>query len=126
MSASEPSGPLVLGEFQSDFYEILTEFYQISLIVLVYLTDFSPQSMAYMRTYRQTYIFTCFALAKTGLVVSPLRVLFVCPSVHLSATLLGCLVCVICNSSRFHSIIFKLCLMSVHTLKMCTFYFAHI
>ena len=41
-------------------------------------------------------------------------------SVCLSATLLGCLVCVICNSNRFHSFIFKLCLMVVHTLKMCT------
>ena len=30
------------------------------------------------------------------------------PSVRLSATLLGCLVCVICNSNSFHSFIFKL------------------
>ena len=29
-----------LGEFQGDFCENLTEFYQISLKVLVYLTDF--------------------------------------------------------------------------------------
>ena len=28
--------------------------------------------------------------------------------------------CVICNSNRFHSIMFKLCIMIVHTLKMCT------
>ena len=38
----------------------------------------------------------------------------------------GCLVCVICNSSSFHSFIFKLCIMIVHTLNMyplylCTF-----
>ena len=44
-------------------------------------------------------------------------------SVRLSATLLGCLVCVICNSNSFHSFIFKLFLMIVHTLKMCTSYF---
>ena len=55
---------------------------------------------------------------------------FVCPSVRLSvrlsATLLGCIVCVICNSNSFHSFIFKLCLMIVHTLKMCTSYFVYI
>ena len=28
--------------------------------------------------------------------------------------------CVICNSNRFHTFIFKLCLMIVNTLKMCT------
>ena len=28
--------------------------------------------------------------------------------------------CVICNSNRFHSFVFKLCIMNVHTLKMCT------
>ena len=28
--------------------------------------------------------------------------------------------CVICNSNRFHSFIFKICIMIVHTLKMCT------
>ena len=28
--------------------------------------------------------------------------------------------CVICNSNRFHSFIFKLCIMIVNTLKMCT------
>ena len=78
-------------------------------------------------------IFTCVALAKAGLVVGPLRPsvrpfvrLFVCPSVRLSATLLGCIVCVICNSNSFNSFIFKLCLMIVHTLKMGTSYFVHI
>ena len=30
------------------------------------------------------------------------------------------LVCVICNSNSFHTFIFKLCIMIVHTLKMCT------
>ena len=38
----------------------------------------------------------------------------------------GCLVCVICNSNRIHSFIFKLCIMIVHKLKMCPFYFMHI
>ena len=47
-------------------------------------------------------------------------------SVCLSATLLGCLVCVICNSKSFHYFILKFWLMVVHTLKMCTFYFVHI
>ena len=28
--------------------------------------------------------------------------------------------CVICNSNRFHSFIFKFCIMIVNTLKMCT------
>ena len=31
-----------------------------------------------------------------------------------------CNLCVICISNRFHSCIFKLCIMIVHTLKMCT------
>ena len=60
-------------------------------------------------------------LAKAGLVVGPLRQ-SVGQSVRLSATLLGCLVCVICNSESFHSF----CIMTVHILKMCTFYFVHI
>ena len=38
----------------------------------------------------------------------------------------GCLFCVICNSVTLHSFFFKLCLIIVHTLKMCTFYFVHI
>ena len=38
----------------------------------------------------------------------------------------GCLVCVICNSNSFHSFIFKLGIMIVHTLKLCTSYFVHI
>ena len=72
---------------------------------------------------------TCDTLAKAGLVLGPLRPsvgLFVRLFVRLSATLLGCLVCVICNSNSFHSFIFKLYLMIVHTLKMCTSYFVHI
>ena len=37
------------------------------------------------------------------------------------------LVCVICNSNSFHSAIFKLCIMIVHTLKLCTSLFrAHL
>ena len=39
-----------------------------------------------------------------------------------SEMLSGCLVCVICNFNSIHSIIFKLCIMIVHTLKMCTSY----
>ena len=31
-----------------------------------------------------------------------------------------CNLCVICNLNRFHSFIFKFCIMIVHTLKMCT------
>ena len=83
------------------------------------------------------HFFTCVALAKAGLVVGPLRPSvrlsirssvrpFVCPSVRLSATILGCLVCVICNFNSFHSYIFQLCQMIVHTLKMCTSYFVQI
>ena len=52
-------------------------------------------------------IFTCIALGKAGLVRGPLRP---------SATLLRCLVCVICNSKSFHSFLFKLCIMIVHIL----------
>ena len=38
----------------------------------------------------------------------------------------GCQVCVLYNSNSFHSIMFKLCIMIVHTLKICTSYFVHI
>ena len=31
-----------------------------------------------------------------------------------------CNLCVICNSNRFHSFMFKLEIMIVHTMKMCT------
>ena len=37
-----------------------------------------------------------------------------------------CLVCVSCNSNNFHFFTFKLCIMIVHTLKMCTIYIVHI
>ena len=47
----------------------------------------------------------------------------VCPSVR---NTLGCQVCVICNSKSCHSFLFKLCLMIVHILKMCTSYFVHV
>ena len=33
------------------------------------------------------------------------------------------LMCNLTNSNSFHSFIFNLCIMIVHTLKMCTFYF---
>ena len=39
----------VLGKFQSDFCENLTEFYQMSLKMLAYLTDFSSQFIACLR-----------------------------------------------------------------------------
>ena len=39
----------ILGEFYSDFCENLTEFYPISLIILVYLTDFSPVYGMYVK-----------------------------------------------------------------------------
>ena len=71
-------------------------------------------------------IFTCVALAKAGLVVGPLRPSgrpSVCPSVR---NTLGYQVCVICNSKTFHSFLFKLCLMIIHILKMCTSYFVHV
>ena len=48
------------------------------------------------------------------------------PSIHPSAILLRCLVCLICNSKSFHFLICKLCIMIVHTLKMCTSYYVHI
>ena len=38
-----------MGDLQSDVCKNLTEFYQISLKNLPYLTDFSPQLMACMR-----------------------------------------------------------------------------
>ena len=41
-------GLTILGALQSDFCKHLTEFYQISLKNLPYLTDFSPQLMACM------------------------------------------------------------------------------
>ena len=43
-----------------------------------------------------------------------------------SEMLRGCLVGVICNSSSFHSFIFKLCIMIVYTLNMYTLIFAHL
>ena len=39
-----------------------------------------------------------------------------------SEMLSECLVCVICNSSSFHSFIFTLCIMIFHTLNMYTLY----
>ena len=38
----------------------------------------------------------------------------------------GCLVCVICYSNNFHSLIFKLCIIIVYTLNMCTYYFVFV
>ena len=69
--------------------------------------------------------FTCVALAKAGLVVGPLRP-SVCSSVRLPATLLGSQVCAICNSKSFYFFLFKLCILIIHTLKLCTSYFVHI
>ena len=36
------------------------------------------------------------------------------------------LACVVCNSKTFHFFIFKLYIMILHTMKMCTFYTMHI
>ena len=38
----------------------------------------------------------------------------------------GCPVCEICNTNSFHSKIFKLCVMIINTVNMCTSYFVHI
>ena len=43
-----------------------------------------------------------------------------------SEMLTGCLLCLIFNSSSFHSYIFKLCILIVYTLNMCTLNFLHI
>ena len=43
-----------------------------------------------------------------------------------SVMLRRCLVFVICNSNSIHYFIFNLCIMIVHTLKMCTSYFVDI
>ena len=48
------------------------------------------------------------------------------PSVRPSETVLGCLVCVICNFNSFYSFLFKFCIMIFYTLKMCTFYFVNL
>ena len=49
------------------------------------------------------------------------------PSVRPSVrNTLGYQVCVICNSKTFHSFLFKICLMIIHILKMCTSYFVHV
>ena len=56
-------------------------------------------------------IITCVTLAKAGLVIGQLPP-SIHPSVCPSASLLGCLVCVICYSKSFHSFIFKLCKMA--------------
>ena len=38
----------------------------------------------------------------------------------------GSLVRVICNSDSFHSVVFKLCIIIIHTLNMCTSFFVNI
>ena len=65
---------------------------------------------------------SCVTLAKAGLVLGPLR-----PSILLSIrNTFRVPSFVICNSKSFHFFMFKLCLMIVHTLNTCTFYFVHI
>ena len=61
------------------------------------------------------YFVTCVAFVKAGLEVGPVR-----------PTLLGCLVCVICNFKSFPFFLLKLGIMIVHILKTCTSYFVHI
>ena len=111
------------------------------LFVCLFFVALRPMSTAMViagRSVHLTTLFTCVALARAGLVVGPLRPsgrpsvrLSVCPSVRPSVcpsvrNTLGCQVCVICNSKTFHSFLFKLCLMIVHILKMCTSYFVHV
>ena len=43
-----------------------------------------------------------------------------CPAPIITSTPPLDYLCVICNSNRFHSFIFKLCIMIVNRLKMCT------
>ena len=74
---------------------------------------------------QKSFCFTCVALGKyrsSSASTPSIRPLSACPS----TTLFGCPVCVICNYERFHFLISKLCIMIVHTLKMCTSYFVHI
>ena len=67
---------------------------------------------------KMTIIFTWVTLVKCR--SSSWSTPSVCPSIFWG------LVCIICNSNKsFHSFIFKLCIMIVHTLKMCTYYFVH-
>ena len=67
-------------------------------------------------------IITCVTLAKAGLVIGQLPP-SIRPTVCPSASLLGCLVCVICNSKSFH---FYIQTLQNGILKMCTHYFVHI
>ena len=43
-----------------------------------------------------------------------------------SEMLKGSLVCVLCDSNSFHSFVFKLCIMIIHILKICTSQFVHV
>ena len=45
------------------------------------------------------------------------------PSIYPSATRLMCLICVVCNSKRFNSLIFNLCIINVHMVKTWTICF---
>ena len=54
--------------------------------------------------------------------VHPAICLSICLSDPPSASLLGCLVCVICHSKNFHSLLLKLCKMIVQIMKMWTSY----
>ena len=73
---------------------------------------------------------TCVASAKRGLVEGQLRPPIcpsVCPSVRASIRITnGCPVGIICNYNSFHSFLFKLCIMIVFILKMCTSFIVHI
>ena len=65
----------------------------------------------WVRKYFYARLFTASPWRNAILVVGPLR---------LSATLLGCLVCVIGNSKSIHFLVFKLCIMNVQISKICT------
>ena len=68
--------------------------------------------------YTDFRIFTCESRSSSG---SPQSVhLSVRPSVRYTFGMPS--LCKMCNSKSFRSILFKLCIMVVHILKMCTFF----
>ena len=105
-------------------------FGEVSSTTIIANTSLKLKIKPFYKHNSWSFFFTCVALAKAGLVVGPLRPVspsVVCPSVCPSGrNTLGCQICVIYNSKSFHSFLFKLCLMIVHILKMCTFYIVHV
>ena len=91
------------------------------LVILTHFTQWNfphyqlDQSISVLRV-----VACCFYLRR----FREMQIYYRVNSVRQSATLLGCLVCVIFNSHSF--LTFKLYIMIVHTLKMCTLYFVHL